>query len=301
MSVAALAVLASAALSGCAFSLGDDDEAPEARAGAGAAPVDAEAEPAAKSGKQSLKVDKSVWYGGLKLTFGEVTYDPAARQPLLAKVLVDNLSGRDWRPSLPIIFSVDGQQYEGDFVQSTLVGGKQQSRLELAFRVEQLPGGLAAGQFLVGRGSEVQSVLPLGTAKLVANEPKQVLGPKKTTVRDLTISWKTCELRGDFVPQHDQAQREHTVLACWLDLQADRHSHYVGEQHFRLKLPDGTVVGPTRAPNEATGQNKVEADCYLAFQIKWPAAGSYTLQVVDSEHGGDKTTPENIGEVPLTL
>jgi hypothetical protein len=250
---------------------------------------------------RTLAVGKSVWYAGLKITVDEVTHAPQADEQLTAKVLVDNLSAADWRPSLPILFSVDQQQFRGTFVENTLIGGKQKGRLVLQFHLGDWAGDVTTGEFIIGSGSEVQSKLPLGSATLVANEPRPVLPATKVQHRDLTLSFKTCELRSDFVPRHDQAQSGKAVLACWLDVQLNSEKgHVIGDDEWRLKLPDGTVVGPTAAPSPYLYDRKGAADTYLAFQITWPAAGTYAVQFVDL-HDNEKETPERVKEVPVTL
>ena len=293
-SAATAAVLLNAGLSGCSFAVGDQD-----RQGTGPSPtaVVASSAPA----RQVLQVDKTVWYGGLKLTFGEVAYDPdpEADTRLTAKVLIENLSGNDYRPNLPILFSTGDQQYDGTLTQNTLVGGRQQSRFDLEFRVDDLAG-LAGSSFIIGRGDEAQTTVPLGDGELVANEPRNILATvPKLKVGDLSMRIDTCDLRADMVPNHNQAKRDHLVLACFIDAQAPGATvagHYFGEANLRLKLPDGTVVGPTESPNEVL-TSAIEPDTYAAFMIQWPAPGNYALQVVDAHNDGKKS----VKEIKLTL
>jgi hypothetical protein len=297
-------------LSGCSFGIGDDTD-PDAREGvggaaaAGAGPAAPAPTTSAPAGPEVVKVGKSAWYGGLKLTFEEVTYDPeATSDTVTAKVLVENLSGRDYQPYMPILFSTGSQQFDGGFVQASTVGAQQSSRLDLGFRADELPTGLAGTSFVIGRGTETQSTVPIMDGELIANEPRAVLsGGKKITFRDTNVWFKTCEVRADLVPDHNQAKRDHVVLACVYDVQYTGDSsagHYWGEENLRLKQPDGTVIGSTQRDSAALGAAEKEPDLYVAFLIPAPASGAFALQIVDV-HAGEKANKKYIREIPLTL
>jgi hypothetical protein len=297
VSLLALATAATVALSGCSFALGDSDD-DAADQGVGAAPAEGAG---AVPKKQTLTVNKAVWYAGLKITVEQVGYDPDAQPQMTAKLLVDNLGGSDWRPSLPVLFSVGGQQFDGDFVQRTVVGGKQKGRLDMEFRAQDLTAGLETGEFIFGEGGEAQSRLPLGGTGLVSNEPKSVLSSGKTVNRDITVNWKSCEIRADMPPRHEQAQRDTMFLYCVTDTQyTGTSSHFIGDDNFRLKLPDGTVVGAKNGTGVAASGMEVSKDHWVAFQITWPAPGAYTLQVLDV-HYNEEPTAERTREQPITL
>jgi hypothetical protein len=305
------ALLIATTLTGCSFGIGTDDDAdaregtgPAAVAGAGSAP-DVVTPSASPSGPQVVKVGRSAWYGGLKLTFDEVSYDPEAVDvSVTAKVLVENLSGRDYQPYLPILFSTGTQQYDGGFVQSSTVGAQQSSRLDLEFRTDELPTGLTGTSFVIGRGTETQSTVPIGEGELIANEPRAVLsGGRKVAFRDINVWFRTCEVRADLVPDHNQAKRDHVVLACVYEVQYTGDSsagHFWGEENMRLKLPDGTVIGSTQRDSAALGAAEKEPDLYVAFLLPAPATGAFALQIVD-RHGGEKASPKRIREIPVTL
>jgi hypothetical protein len=307
----ATALILVTSLAGCSFGIGDDAEpgAQEgvggaAAAGAGpAAPAPTTSAPA--SGPQVVKVGKTAWYAGLKLTFEEVTYDPeATSDTVTAKVLVENLSGRDYQPSLPVLFSTGTQQYDGDFVQRSTVGAQQSSRLDLAFRADNLPTGLAGTSFVIGRGTETQSTVPVIDGELIANEPRSVLSNgKKIAFRDTNVWFKQCEVRADLVPNHYQAKRDHVVLACVYDVQFSgtyRGGHFWGEENLRLKLPDGTVIGSTQRDSAALSAAEIVPDQYVAFQLPAAPSGAYALQIIDI-HAGEKAAKKYIREIPVTL
>jgi hypothetical protein len=298
--IAATLALA-AGLSGC--SAGPSEKA--TRQGSGEAPAASPATSAsAVSRAQTVQVDKTAWYAGLKLTFGAVTFDPEADPQLSAKVLVENLSNRDRQPDLPILFSTGDQQFDGRFQQSSVVGAGQQSRLDIGVRLEEAPAGLAGTSFILGRGTETQSVVPIGAGTLVANEPRAVLpaGPK-IKHRDLNVWVKGCDLRADLAPDQDQAKRDHLVIACFLDVQYTGGSaagHGWFESNLRLKLPDGTVLGPRTNTNEALYSADVVPDMYVAFEIPATTTGDFALQIVDV-HAGEKPSASTIKNIPFTV
>jgi hypothetical protein len=308
----ATALMIITSTSGCSFGIGDDTDPDSqegvgsaAKAGDGPAAVDEPTAGPSASAPQVVKVAKTAWYGGLKLTFEEVTYNPeAVDYAVTSTVLVENLSGRDYRPDLPILFSTGAQQYDGGFTQSSTVGAQQSSRLDLAFRAEELPTGLTGTSFVIGRGTETQSTVPIMDGELVANEPRAVLtGGKKITFRDVNVWFKTCEVRADLVPDHHQAKRDHVVLACIYNLQYTGGSgagHFWGEEHLRLKLPDGTVIGSTQHDSEALYSAEIVPDMYVAFQLPAPVSGAFTLQIVD-RHAGEKVSPKYTKQIPITL
>jgi hypothetical protein len=127
--------------------------------------------------------------------------------------------------------------------------------------------------------------VPLGPGDPVDFKPRLMFKDKTVKHRDITVRFLTCELRADFVEDHKQVQKGHRAVACSIDLQTSAYSHYVGADNFRIKLPDGSVIGPTAKPNQALSGGERKAD-YLGFEIDWPkASGSYTMQIVDVHYG----------------
>lgn len=254
--------------------------------------------------QQNLDVNKTAWYGGLKIAFGKVTYDADKDPQLSVETVMENLGPRDVRPDIDIVFSTGGQTYEGQARESTTVAAGQKSNVHLDFAVrQQLGGPLAQGVFTIGRGDEAQAVVPVGPTGLVAYEPKVILKNKKIAARDLVVTYTTCELRGGFTDWHGQAKTGNRALTCSVDVQYTGGSgggKYVGEETFRLGLPDGTEVGPTVAPNEALYSANVVPNTYLGFMIKWPAPGTYLLRVINIPLG-ERRSPSSVFEVPITL
>ncbi|GGM33021.1 Hsp70 family protein [Dactylosporangium sucinum] len=253
--------------------------------------------------KQTVDVNKTVWYGPYKLTFSKVTYDFAAEDHKLStEVLVENLGYRDQTPYVNIVLSVGGQQFNGSFRENTTVAAGQKSSYNVDFPIyDKLKGTIASGELIIGDGDESQAKIPLsGTGAVIAFEPVNVLKDKKLAVRDLSVTFTTCDIRGGFFDYNGQAKKGYRTVTCKVDIQyTGGSSHYVGGDNFRLGQPDGTEVGPTVAPNEALSDGKVAVGTDLGFQIKQDASGTYKLRLVDVH---DKTrTAADVVEVDLVI
>jgi hypothetical protein len=263
------------------------------------------------SGTSTAKasVNKTAWYGQYKMTFGDVTYGPdpnnRSKQVSVA-VVMENLGFKDEHPNFEIVFSSGDQHTPGQLRDSTLLAAGQRTNVTIDFAVDNLAGGLGSGYFTIGRGDEAKAVVPIGsTPELVAYEPRIALENTPVVHRNLNLKFKVCDIGGGFLDWHGQANKDHLVFGCKLDVQLIKSpgvsNMYFGEPNFRLKLPDGTVVGPTVAPNEALYSTEVIPDRYLAFSIPAPAKGSYALQVVEVLAGENATAPGTVKEVPVTL
>jgi actin-like ATPase involved in cell morphogenesis len=252
--------------------------------------------------QQSVEVNKTVWYGAYKITFGKLAYDAKAEShQLSSEVQVENLGDKDETPYVNIDFSVGGQQFDGSFRENTTVSAGQKSNYNVDFSVyDPLKASIATGELTIGDGDEAQAKIPLGGGTVVAYEPVNVLKDKKVSVHDLTATFTTCDLRGGFFDYNGQAKKGYRALTCKVDIQyTGDSSHYVGTDNFRLGQPDGTELGPTVAPNEAMYGTKVAPATDLGFQIKADAPGTYKLRLVDVH---DKTrTPADVVEVDVVL
>ncbi|WP_327006221.1 hypothetical protein OHA72_02355 [Dactylosporangium sp. NBC_01737] len=261
-----------------------------------------DAKPGAK--QQTVEINKAVWYGQVKLIFGKMVYDAEADDdPLVAEVQMENL-GDDTVQSYGVrmSFQLDGQEYSGSFKESSQVSGGQKSNFHVSFAVyDPLKVSIGAGTLLIGDGKEAQAKIPLGGGEVVAYEPVNVLKDKKVTIHDLEVTFTTCDVRGGFLDYNGQALKENRVFTCKLDIRYNgKSSEYVGAEHFRLGLPDGTEVAPKTAPNEAmsSGSENLAPARNLGFQFKY-VPGTYKLRVVDI--AGDARKPSDVAELDVTV
>jgi hypothetical protein len=261
-----------------------------------------DAKPGAK--QQTVEINKTVWYGQVKLTFAKMVYDAEADEdPLVAEVQMENL-GDDTVQSYGVrmSFQLDGQEYSGSFKETSQVSGGQKSNFHVSFAVyDPLKVSIASGTLLIGDGKEAQAKIPLGGGAVVAYEPVNVLKDKKLAIHDLEVSFSTCDVRGGYLDYNGQALKDNRVLTCKLDIRYNgKSSKYVGAEHFRLGLPDGTEVAPKTAPNEAmsSGSENLAPARNLGFQFKY-VPGTYKLRVVDI--AGDARKPSDVVELDITV
>ncbi|MEV8514011.1 Hsp70 family protein [Dactylosporangium sp. NPDC051484] len=271
-------------------------------ASSGALPADTKN---AKAGadQQTVQVDKSVWYTQFKITVGKVTYDPAATsKKLSAELVIENLGGRNDTPNIPAIFSVGGQQYSGSFRENTTVAAGQKSNYNLDFSVyNPLKADVGTGEFIFGAGDREQPKIPLGGGDVVAYEPVNLIKDQKVTVRDITATFTTCDLRGGFFDYNGQAKKGYRAITCKVDIQyTGRSSAYIGKDNFRLLVVDGSELGPLTGPNEVLSGGQVAVGTDLAFQVKADAPGTYKLRLVNLGDHKERQAGD-VAEVDLVL
>jgi len=249
-------------------------------------------------------VNKTAWFAGYKLEFGRVTYDRGRNPQLIVEAMVENVApGSDYFTA-DMTFSSGGRHAKGFVYGNSLVPGGLKAELSFEFDPGTLTESLAGGVLTFGDGTRAQTVVPLGGGPgLVAHEPRQVLGPTKVTHRDLDLQVRTCEVRADIVPEHLQSRAEHLVLACWVDatFTGTGSVHVYNQDTYRLRLPDGTTIGPVQYPITTLDPKVTKPQTYVAFSIPEPVGGAYVLQIVDRHSSTEPESPTTIGSVPLTL
>ncbi len=258
---------------------------------------------APKAGLQNVTVNKTVWYAGLKVTVGVVSYDPNRDAEVLAEMRLENLSkeslhGFDFHVS----FKSGTQYFEGRMIESNPVPALTVSDYAVGFEYVRLAGPLEECTIVFGGGEAAQALVPLGSGDLVTNEPRTVVSAAKVVTEDLTVTVTQCELRADFVPEQRQTARGKYVLGCEFDVHydGDLSGHYFDEDNVRVRLPDGTSVSPTYVTGGGVVvRNETLSDVYGGFTFKWPAPGKYTLQIIDTD--GDPLSASNTFDVPFTV
>jgi hypothetical protein len=250
---------------------------------------------------QSVTVNKTVWYSGLKVTVGKVSYDPTADEQVVADVTLANEASDGYQPYLfKVSLHSGGQFYQGDLRESNPVPALATSRYHLQFRVDSLDGGLGAATLLFGRGEEAQPAIPLGDGEPVANEPRVVLSSAKVSTRDLRLTKLSCQLRADFLRNPRQADKGQYVLGCTFDVRyVGTILHWFRGANMRLRLPDGTSVSPAEAPYELMQDDQIIHGVYAGFTFAWPAPGRYVLQIVDPDND-PAPTRSNTYDLPFT-
>jgi hypothetical protein len=251
---------------------------------------------------QTVDVNKTAWHAGYALTFGRATYDQAQNPPLTVVALAENQGDRNVTFELSATFSIGDQHVSGYNRGSPIIPGRQKTEVVFEFSVDLADRSLAEGILTFGDARVARTVVPLGGGTgLVAHEPRQVLGPMAFTHRDISFEISSCQVRGDIATEHKQAPSGQAVIACRVSATYDGvpSFHTIDEDNFRIRLPDGTAVGPAEYPIMNLNRGVLNADLYVAFFVKEPVAGAYTLQLIDV-HTSERESPENVRDVPIT-
>jgi actin-like ATPase involved in cell morphogenesis len=266
-----------------------------------------EADPGAD--RQTAKIDKTVWYGGRKMTFGTAEYDASKDPPLTVGATVQNLANQGAYPGVDMVLNVDGESYEGFTDRFEPVPALATGTVTYGFRVQEPPSRLADAVLTVGRAGELQAVLPFGDkAKLVSLEPKTVLENKTVSAGALTMEVTRCEIRPDNLDNGYQVKDGQRHLACLVTITYHGASGRPGGQNIddrnnRLKLPDKvTVEAPTDGANDLLGAEQVARDKVVLFTLRWPAPGQYALQLLDLGWlNNDPPSAKNTREIAFTI
>jgi len=265
------------------------------------------AEPGAA--QQTVKIDKTVWYGGRKITFDTATYDATKDPPLTLTAAMENLTDRSAYPGVDMALSLGGQSYQGSPEASQPVPANARSNVAFGFRLQEAPAKLSEGVLTIGGGGEVKAVVPFGEGgEYVPLEPKAVVNGKTVRAGALSMTATTCEIRADNLKNGNQVKDRQRFLACTVDIKyhgADGRpgGQNIDDTNFRLLLPDKrTVEAPTDAPIDLLNPNEVGKGLYLVFTLSWPAPGDYAVQLLDLGWlNNDKATAARTANIPLTI
>jgi hypothetical protein len=267
-------------------------------------PSTAGASSAAATG-QPLAINKTAWYDGLKLTFDSISYGPSAK--ITVSVTVENNTPNAMNlGNISSTLTVDGHSNRGGFAADTMLTGGDTGKETMAFETAEPVKDPASAVINVGAGDQTQAIVPVGSGgTLVDLQPKGVLpAPKTLTLAGLSYTVSTCELRADFPAGQKQAHKGKRLVTCAITVQNTFRTYiYIGSPQFGIKPPDGpafTATYQSFTREEVTAGGKI--DVTVAWEIPWPAAGTYALALSWlGQQGTDKPTAQNTGQVPLTM
>jgi hypothetical protein len=252
--------------------------------------------------QQREKVNKTAWYAGVKLTFGEVRYNDAEEWPLIVDVRFENESNDSYYlGNFPVAFRSGTVFFQGRVDSAADVPAHEKTDGRMKFEPDPLAAPIKEGAFVIGRGDRAQSIVPVDTGQFVANEPTTVVENKQFVNQDLIVTVRRCELRADLFRKQGQADKDNHIFSCVMDARytGDSSRYFGGQAMFRLRLPDGTTVGPT-ADDLRVIQSAIESDVYIAFMFKWPLPGRYTFQLINKT-SNEKQTAANTTEITFTV
>jgi hypothetical protein len=258
----------------------------------------------APAGTQSFDVNKTVWYSGMKLTFGKLTYDPTKEYPeakLSIETTVENVAPTGVQGSTTFTIKANGQFLEGRFNNDLrTVPAGETGKTTVDFQLlasDKAPGDLSAAELQVGDSKAVNAIVPFGAGgQLVDLAPVALLDkPVSKSTKTGKVTWNKCTLEAALPSDHEQVEKEMRTVVCYLDMQqtvAKPAGEAVDQGNFILRVPDGSVVAADEGPIQAFYQEKKITDSEVVFKIRWPAPGAYKMEV---EFGDGKST------IPLTI
>ena len=259
-----------------------------------------EAEPAIEPVEVTL--GQEAWFAGFHVTFGDLTIKP---------------DGRDGDLEIAATFENTGDDVARLDATIALESGGQPVRESFAMDIPSVqPGDTMDGTFgfsitsdfslddavlTLGTPRVQQVVLPLGAngGEVVSLEPTPLTlsGSESTGQIELTLDGG--ELRAD--TPNTYGQMEAGKLALTVTYSATNHGTSAADfvfagENVHLRLPDGTEIGTIGDGNSQSiagiPSGTTARDLMSRFEIDDPAAGQYTLLVID----GDA-----IGEIPITI
>jgi hypothetical protein len=254
---------------------------------------------------QPVTINKTAWYEGLKLAFESVSYGPSDK--ITVSVTAENNTPTAMNlGNISSTFTVDGHSNRGGFATDTMLDGGDTGKETLTFDAAEPVKDPASGVITFGAGDQAQAIVPVGSgATLVDLQPKAVLAaPKTLPLAGLSYIVSTCELRADFPAGQKQAHKGKRLVTCAITVQNTYRTYiYIDSTQFGIKPPDGpafTATYQSFTRSEVTAGGKT--DVTVAWEIPWPAAGTYALALSWlGQQGTDKPTAQNTGQVPLTL
>lgn len=257
----------------------------------------------APTGIQSFDINKTVWYSGMKLTFGKLSYDPAKAYPdakLTIDTTVENVAPTGVKGSPSFTIKADNDFIDGQFnndFQTLPAGETGKTTVDFQILGDKQVGDLSAGELQVGNSESVNAIVPFGAGgQLVDLAPRVLLDkPVSKSTKTGKVTYNKCSLQADLPSDHHQVEKDMRTVVCYLDMQqtvAKLAGEAVDHGNFILRIPDGSVVAADEGPIEAFYQKKKITNEEVVFKIRWPAPGDYKMEV---EFGDGKSS------IPLTI
>jgi hypothetical protein len=288
------ALLAGAALAialvGCSSAASDQSPTPPASTAASPSPS-----PSAASGEQStIRPAVTVWFAGFKATVDEVTLDTTAGSPSAQVAMTFENTGEQAAAfDATVVLSSPGGSVEPASSDVPRVPAGTTGRGSYTFAPAE-GFTLEEATLTFGRSGIQQASVPLGSsAEPVTLEPTAIDVDGTVTGGQLTLDLTGGELRADVPSTHRQVDAGRLALTLTYDATfTAAKPEYFGSYAFAaenlaLRLPDGTTISPDKASIELLGQSGASRDLFVRFEVDDPAAGSYTLVVIDDTERGE--------------
>jgi len=246
-----------------------------------------ETTPTAGLSGDTVTLDKTVWFGGFKLTLGTaelVVGDGIPRVDI--DTLFANEGTNNATLNATLNLSSGGNHYQPERGTQELpeVPGKTEGRGTLSFAVDEAFS-FDDAVLTIGNPANNQAVVPFGsTGDLVDLAPETVEVAGAATGGELRITARAGELRADIPEKHDQVEAGRLALTIDFDITyiGDHAGGYpFGRDNLALTLPDGTTVAVDDGPIELLRAGTTLPDQQVRFTVRAPVAGTYKLIVID--------------------
>jgi hypothetical protein len=239
----------------------------------------------------AYRLERTVWYGGLVLTFGTATATLDAKGgPVVVEMTITNPGVEDAELAGPILLTAAGLgiRPSRETVIPTVAAGSEVG-VSVVFVVDgafDVP----ASAIRVGRSEEHQAVVPLvpGTADLVTLEPQSFELTGAAQAGALLVTVHAAELRADLPDLGMQLARDSVALTLTYDVTF--RSDFSGgfaftTENLSLVLPDGRTLSAREdghsAPALVIGPRATLAGLQSRFEVPAPGIDLYQLVVRD--------------------
>ncbi|MFI8294218.1 hypothetical protein ACIGBL_34470 [Streptomyces sp. NPDC085614] len=260
-------------------------------------PPSATSTPPSRTPVQTVEVDRSAYWGGLRFDVGSVAYTPGPHggYKIVVNTTVTNTlktaAIRSW-PSLSL--DLDGSPLTGDVGTAVPPAPGDANPLSIVFKGTARSGPAFVfddAALVLGKAGLAQAVVPLGRGgpQAVTLKPLEVPTPPSGSVLTsgrLTLNLKSVQLRADYGNGGGTTVLRRGQRALLVVFDMEGHvgppGMVVDGSLFRLRLPNGQEIGPTEAPIEALYPNRPTRQNQAAwFILEGATDGSYAFTVTD--------------------
>lgn len=244
-------------------------------------------------------INKSVWFGGFKVTLGAATLHQVT--PGSRRVDIDARFENQGGDSVSITGALDltsaGQHYQVDAASAQLpqVPGQATGSGLLSFDVDR---NFSFDDAVVtfGRPAHQQATVPLGSAgRLVTLQPIPLTVTGSLTSGVFKLDLTGGEIRSDSLTNYVEADSGQRFLRLVFNLSTSKSENFSGA-NLALQLPDGTSVAADDAPVVILDPGPAQQNQAARFTLKDPTAGHYNLVLVD-----DSASPPVRATLALSL
>jgi len=255
--------------------------------------------------RQSVKIERTLWYAGLSIRLGTANYDREAKYQLTIDAVVKNESTLTTGAYLPMTFTLAGKPWTGDVRDHPRLSGGTSIATSVEIAIDDPVADLRAGVLSIGENKKLPAVVPFDSPDRAATlEPRTLLDNASLTRNAYEFTAVRCELRGDLLDRFEQVEQGTMGIGCHFDVKLLRGNldYLVEPRNIQLRQPDGTTLGPTAMRGEIIKPLAAPRNNVATFVVRWPAPGQYSLILSDrGRYFEESPSPANTGELPFQI